>query len=1179
MSRYRFPGLRSFEASEARLFKGREREKQALFDLIAVERCVVMFAKSGTGKTSLLQAGIVPMLNALPNLPFQPVFIRLNRVGQPLLQQLNVQIGQVFGVTPAAGQSLWEYLKSVNANSGDTTPVLFFDQFEEIFTLYESPEARREFIRQLAEVINGRLPASVEKTLDNLDALPDGATMLELEKPPRVKFVFSLRSDLLSFMHELSGDIPGILRNRFELKGLSEEGAADAIRLPAALQDAGFECPPFDIAPEALKDILGKLTERKQDYADAPEVESFQLQLVCNELEKKMLQAHRKGTTPLRVNISTYGGRKGIDDLLFRFYKETLETVPDKLQHKNARIIIEGTLIQNECRVSVAESTLLQPPVPVSPSMENKSSLLQVTLTSETLNWLVDKRLLRKEERPGLGNYYELVHDTLLGPVLRHKNERLIREAEENAEAEFKRTLYRILAITLVIGAVLVGALVLLYYVANLRNQAQYNYLVAESTVEVPKDRTVAFRIGEAAWEMMSDSTPAVGSMIESYYGGLLTLGATTYAAPHYREYDAVWAKPVPGSETILLLRPDHQTLFWVNSGGGQDNEFRPSGAPPIQDAVLSPDGSRLLTIHDQDMIARLWDVKTGSLLKPLEHNGALSSAAFSPDGQYITTNSYDESQRLWTKDGVFLKKYTNVARAEALAVFSPDSKQLLVGKDDQTVELHTLGYAIAPIVLHAPTGAIEQVHFSYPGQYITLVSAERERKTKTQLQVFNLQGDRIFDKVLTKNIILAATASSGTQTLVVSNDTISRINLSNRSETFLGDCFDQHRNGVVSAAFSPDDQMIASGGRDKIVKLWWQGKWVFDLMEQDRVTDLFFTADSRNLVTTTRADKVRIWGLKNNPVVHLNTEDIPTTAFFIPGTNEVLAQDFSGKLYAWDASGSPTVLPGWFQKWTVNASDGTSVLTPTEKGWKRINTQSGSSAAVDLPNVDPDGNYPVKASAAVGVMLREGRVKMFLEKDKTAWDIPLEGRAASKMGLSPDGKYLALLTVDFQTSTQRLEWWSVVEKKMMDSITFKDIIHDLVFSAGKDKVIFGSRGKVYVWGLKQNPVPFPAGEHDESANIKSLAVSRDGRFIASGGTDQKIVLWDVHGRHLHTFKVGYKTVLRLQFSDDGAYLLSLHHTRAMFVWPVAPGLLQEKLNAQEIRQLSEAERRVYKLE
>jgi len=123
MTSFRFPGLRSFEETEANLFKGREREKRALFDLIAVERSVVLFAKSGAGKTSLLKAGIVPMFAGLP---YQPVFIRLNRDAQPVLQQTMAQIAQVFGVSPVPGQSLWEYLKAVNSNIGNPTLVLFF---------------------------------------------------------------------------------------------------------------------------------------------------------------------------------------------------------------------------------------------------------------------------------------------------------------------------------------------------------------------------------------------------------------------------------------------------------------------------------------------------------------------------------------------------------------------------------------------------------------------------------------------------------------------------------------------------------------------------------------------------------------------------------------------------------------------------------------------------------------------------------------------------------------------------------------------------------------------------------------------------------------------------------------------------------------------------------------------
>ena len=61
----RYPGIRSFERAEQALFFGRSRELAALFDAVKVKPLTVLFAKSGIGKTSLLNAGLLHLFGAL----------------------------------------------------------------------------------------------------------------------------------------------------------------------------------------------------------------------------------------------------------------------------------------------------------------------------------------------------------------------------------------------------------------------------------------------------------------------------------------------------------------------------------------------------------------------------------------------------------------------------------------------------------------------------------------------------------------------------------------------------------------------------------------------------------------------------------------------------------------------------------------------------------------------------------------------------------------------------------------------------------------------------------------------------------------------------------------------------------------------------------------------------------
>jgi len=124
------------------------------------------------------------------------------------------------------------------------------------------------------------MPAALPKRiLADLDAgkITDDEAA-RLEKAPPMRFVFSIRSDMLHFMDELSEQIPYILRSRYQLFGLNVEQTTDAIVTPAALAGAGFASPRFGYDVAALGQILDVLSKNR-------EVESFQLQAVCQAIE------------------------------------------------------------------------------------------------------------------------------------------------------------------------------------------------------------------------------------------------------------------------------------------------------------------------------------------------------------------------------------------------------------------------------------------------------------------------------------------------------------------------------------------------------------------------------------------------------------------------------------------------------------------------------------------------------------------------------------------------------------------------------------------------------------------------------------------------------------------------------------------------------------------------------
>lgn len=440
--RTRYPGLSSFTTAQQDIFFGRKKETRDLTNLISVERTVVLFSKSGYGKTSLLQAGVMPQLYGKL---MWPVPIRFGTDALAPEQHFSIQFDEAFrrfegeaspnGRDTSAGETFWAQIARHPFGQAHAhfTPLLIFDQFEELFTLYPEPHRRARFVQELADLIHERLPTAQRKKL--MADLESGritpAEAARLEKAPPMKFVFSIRSDMLHFMDELTEHIPYILRSRYQLFGLDEDQAREAIVAPAALgaesvgavaSPLAFASQPFGYQEKALKEILSVLSKNK-------EVESFQLQAVCQAIEEKVIRGQKKGfdSSPKQGGLSLitpdfYEGREGIDRILEDSYNRRLDDLAniDKTWPAKAHRLLEDRLVnENNRRQSVDVVSLLGMP----------------GVSQGLLDELERQRLVRKEPRLE-SFYYEISHDTWLGPIL--KNRKAWQEAEEKRQLEAK---------------------------------------------------------------------------------------------------------------------------------------------------------------------------------------------------------------------------------------------------------------------------------------------------------------------------------------------------------------------------------------------------------------------------------------------------------------------------------------------------------------------------------------------------------------------------------------------------------------------------------------------------------------------------------------------------------------------------------------------------------------------
>ncbi|MCB9333098.1 MAG: hypothetical protein H6574_18675 [Lewinellaceae bacterium] len=464
MKQKRYPGVKPFEAADKALFFGRQRDIADLSDLIALERLVVLFGKSGYGKSSLINAGIIPGLSTDDQEEelIQPLLVRLGsyQEGQsktPLenllgrLREISTETTETAfldGLAPE--RSLWYHFNRRQTASGRRY-LLILDQFEEFFTY--PPAQQQAFKTELAELLYVDTPQAIRRAAAGLDK----AQRRLLATPLEVKLLLAIRSDRMSLLDSMKDKLPAILHKRFELKGLTNDQARAAIEKPAISTDGNFAALPFTYSEAALNLMVDKLSETWS--AGHSGIEAFQLQILCEYLEGEIIA----GRIP-NNRIEPQHFESKINNIYEGYYLRLIGKLePPSARPAAQQLIEEGLIFQDAQtgearRLSVDADVLVQrfgPPV-----------------SQELLRQLESTFLLRREASSTGGFNYEVSHDTLLAPIQKSRDTRIAREAAERERAQAKRRQKRLA--TLLAAALLALALVTaaVLYVLKLRNDA-----------------------------------------------------------------------------------------------------------------------------------------------------------------------------------------------------------------------------------------------------------------------------------------------------------------------------------------------------------------------------------------------------------------------------------------------------------------------------------------------------------------------------------------------------------------------------------------------------------------------------------------------------------------------------------------------------------------------------------
>ncbi len=422
---HRYPGIRPFQEGEQQLFFARSREVNDLLTKLAVERLAVLYGKSGMGKTSLLEAGVFPIIRQRHVLV---VKLRLgawngNELATPIFSIL-MNIRQLSGTQelppllarfPPGNNSLWVALKKIQLENRESQAILLsIDEAEEIFTY--PPQMVAELRQQLSDTQNITLPKEVGDALQSDFTLgKESLNDEELEllcKPLAVKVLFAIRSDRLSL---LSGFLPGLLEQTYELKPLSMQQAREAITQPARLTGENFNSPTFEFEETTIQAMLEFLGDWQGGY------EPFQLQMLCNHAER--IAIYKGGGTISPDEMGDFAA------ILSNFYEDQLNQFSADEQLPVRRLIEEGLIYEEEeRRLSLYEGLIFK----------------VYSIAPETLSKLVNSHLLRAEPSLQGGYTYELSHDALIAPILKSKNKRKLYESKMEAEEKERKREYEL---------------------------------------------------------------------------------------------------------------------------------------------------------------------------------------------------------------------------------------------------------------------------------------------------------------------------------------------------------------------------------------------------------------------------------------------------------------------------------------------------------------------------------------------------------------------------------------------------------------------------------------------------------------------------------------------------------------------------------------------------------------